>query len=186
MKKERYEVVYKKEIWKKLNEKFNYPNVMQTPKLLKIVVNRGVGETVENSKAVEIAVEDIRAITGQKPLITKAKKSISNFKIRVGQPIGVKVTLRSRKMYDFLSKLLNIALPKIRDFRGIPVKGFDGNGNYTLGVKEDRIFVEIKERDRARGFDITFVTSAKTNEEAFHLLKFFGMPFREEIKISKG
>lgn len=164
-----------------MSKKFQYSNVMEVPRLVKIVINRGLGEAITNSKVVEYSMDQLLAITGQKPVLAKAKKSISNFKLREGQPIGCKVTLRSEKMFDFLTKLIYVALPKIRDFRGIPNNSFDGRGNYTLGLKEDTIFPEISQLDvdKVRGFDITIVTTASTNEEAFELLKLIGMPFRK-------
>lgn len=171
-------------IRKKMIDEDRYQNVMQVPKLVKIIINRGLGEATANSKAVDLSLETLYAISGQKPVATKAKKSISNFKLRQGQVIGCKVTLRSDRMYDFLTKFVNICLPRIRDFRGVPASGFDGRGNYTLGIKEDIIFPEASQEkmDRIRGFDISFVTSAKTDYEAFLLLKEFGMPFRTELK----
>lgn len=164
-----------------MSEKFQYGNVMEVPKIVKIVINRGLGEAVTNSKVVESSMDQLLAISGQKPVATKSKKSISNFKVRENQIIGCKVTLRSKKMYDFLTKLLNVALPKIRDFRGLPNNSFDGRGNYTLGIKEDSIFPEVHldQLDRVRGYDITVVTTAKTNDEAFELLKQMGFPFRK-------
>jgi large subunit ribosomal protein L5 len=173
---------YDEVVREKLKETFNYTNVMEIPRITKVVINRGIGEAVSNSKSVELSFEQMYALAGQKPLITVAKKSISNFKLREGQAIGCKVTLRSAKMYHFLNKLMNIALPKIRDFRGVPTNSFDGRGNYTLGIKEDAIFPEIsyEKIDRLRGFDITIVTSAKTNEEAYQLLVALGMPFRKK------
>jgi large subunit ribosomal protein L5 len=172
---------YDQHVKKQMMEKYSYGNVMEVPKLLKIVLNRGMGEATTNSKAVEASMEQLLAISGQKPIATKAKKSISNFKLRENQIIGCKVTLRSDKMFDFLTKLINIALPKIRDFRGVPLNSFDGKGNYTLGIKEDSIFPEVhlEKLDRVRGYDITFVTSAKNDKEAFDLLKFMGLPFRK-------
>ena len=172
---------YIKSVRDAMKAKYSYQNVMEVPKLLKIVINRGLGEANTNSKVVEYSVDQMLAITGQKPVLAKAKKSISNFKLREGQPIGCKVTLRSDKMYDFLTKLIYTALPRIRDFRGVPNNSFDGRGNYTLGIKEDNIFPEVNvaNLDRVRGFDITIVTSAKTNEEAHELLKLMGMPFRK-------
>lgn len=172
---------YKNEISKDLMAKNGYDNVMKIPRLEKIVINRGLGEATSNSKVVEYAYEQLLYITGQKPVKCRAKKSVSNFKLREGQFIGCKVTLRSKKMYDFLSKLVNVVLPKIRDFRGIPKNSFDGRGNYTLGIKEDAIFPEFSadKIDRPRGFDITFVTSAATDKEAYDLLAAFGMPFRK-------
>ena len=173
--------LYNKEIKKNLMEKFNYSSVMQAPKLNKIVVNIGVGEASHDSKFIEAAAKDLEVITGQKPIITKAKKSIAGFKLREGQPIGVKVTLRGEAMYNFMEKLVKVALPRVRDFRGISPKAFDGFGNYTLGIKEQLIFPEIDYDNivKLRGMDIVFVTTAKTNEEAFELLSGFGMPFRK-------
>lgn len=172
---------YNKEIKSKLQDKFDFKNVHQIPKLEKIVINRGLGEVVVNNKALNITVEQFIAITGQKPVFRKAKDAISNFKIRKDQVIGCKVTLRSTRMYDFLNKLINIVLPKIRDFRGIPVNSFDGRGNYTLGIKEDSIFPEVTgDIDKLRGFDISFVTSPGTSDEqARELLSLLGMPFRK-------
>ncbi|MCH5585949.1 50S ribosomal protein L5 [Shimazuella sp. AN120528] len=161
--------------------KFEYKSVMQVPKVEKIVLNMGVGEAVQNSKVLDNAVEDMTAIAGQKPVITRAKKSIAGFKLREGMPIGVKVTLRGKRMYDFLDKLINISLPRVRDFRGISPKSFDGRGNYTLGVKEQLIFPEISydKVDKVRGMDVVIVTTANTDEEAFTLLSEMGMPFRK-------
>ncbi len=172
---------YLKNVKKQMMDKYNYQNVMEVPKLLKVVLNRGMGEATGNSKVVEASMEQMLAITGQKPVATKAKTSISNFKLRENQIIGCKVTLRSDKMYDFLTKLINVCFPKIRDFRGVPTNSFDGRGNYTLGIKEDSIFPEVflEKLDRVRGYDITFVTSAKSDEEAFDLLKYMGLPFRK-------
>ena len=173
--------LYNNEIKKNLMEKFNYSSVMQAPKLDKIVVNIGVGDASHDSKFIEAAAKDLETITGQKPIITKAKKSIAGFKLREGQPIGVKVTLRGEAMYNFMEKLVKVALPRVRDFRGISPKAFDGFGNYTLGIKEQLIFPEIDYDNivKLRGMDIVFVTTAKTNEEAFELLSGFGMPFRK-------
>ena len=173
--------LYNNEIKKNLMEKFNYSSVMQAPKLDKIVVNIGVGEASHDSKFIEAAAKDLEVITGQKPIITKAKKSIAGFKLREGQAIGVKVTLRGEAMYNFMEKLVKVALPRVRDFRGISSKAFDGFGNYTLGIKEQLIFPEIDYDNilKLRGMDIVFVTTAKTNEEAFELLSGFGMPFRK-------
>ena len=173
--------LYNNEIKKNLIEKFNYSSVMQAPKLDKIVVNIGVGEASHDSKFIEAAAKDLEVITGQKPIITKAKKSIAGFKLREGQPIGVKVTLRGEAMYNFMEKLVKVALPRVRDFRGISPKAFDGFGNYTLGIKEQLIFSEIEYDNvvKVRGMDIVFVTTAKTNEEAFDLLDELGMPFRK-------
>ena len=173
--------LYNNEIKKNLIEKFNYSSVMQAPKLDKIVVNIGVGEASHDSKFIEAAAKDLEVITGQKPIITKAKKSIAGFKLREGQPIGVKVTLRGENMYNFMEKLIKVSLPRVRDFRGISPKAFDGFGNYTLGIKEQLIFPEINYDEilKLRGMDTVFVTTAKTNEEAFELLSGFGMPFRK-------
>ncbi len=171
---------YKDEVISNLEEQFDYDNIMAVPKLKKIVVNIGVGEAVENEKVLETVSTNLATITGQKPIITKAKKSISNFKTREGMPIGCKVTLRKKKMYEFLDRLINLALPRTRDFQGVPDKSFDGRGNYTLGIKEHTIFPEIntEEVDTIHGMDVTFVTSAETDEEAYALLKEFGMPFQ--------
>ncbi len=171
---------YEKEVAKKLSEKFGYKNIYQIPKVTKIVINRGVGIAASDPKALEIASQELAMITGQKPLITKAKKSIAAFKVRAKQPIGCKVTLRGKRMYQFLNKLINISLPKIRDFRGVSSKSFDGRGNYTLGITEQLIFPEVDydKVDKIRGMDITICTSAKTDEEAKELLKYLGMPFR--------
>ena len=173
--------LYNTEIKINLMEKFNYSSVMQVPKLSKIVVNIGVGDASHDSKFIEAAKKDLEAITGQKAIITKAKKSIAAFKLREGQPIGVKVTLRGDAMYNFMEKLIKVALPRVRDFRGISSKAFDGFGNYTLGIKEQLIFPEINydEIVKLRGMDIVFVTTAETNEEALELLSGFGMPFRK-------
>jgi len=170
---------YKEEIIDKLREDFSYDNIMAVPKLKKIVINTGVGDAVENTKIVDTVSENLARITGQRPVTTKAKKSISNFKVREGMPLGCKVTLRQRIMYEFLDRLINLALPRTRDFQGVPDKSFDGRGNYTLGIKEHTIFPEINTDnvDRVHGMDITFVTSAETDEEAYALLKHFGMPF---------
>ena len=162
-----------------MRERFSYGNIMQVPRLEKIVVNAGVGEAVADPKALEAAVGDLTAITGQKPSIRRAKKAISNFKLRQGMAVGAMVTLRRERMYEFLDRLVNFALPQVRDFRGLPAQAFDGRGNYTLGVREQIIFPEIDydKIDRIRGMDITFVTSAATDEEARELLRLFGMPF---------
>ncbi len=172
--------IYDKEASKNLMKKFGYKNVFQVPKIIKVVINRGVGLSVSDSKAMDVAVQELAMITGQKPLITKAKKSIANFKIRAKQPIGCKVTLRGKRMYQFLDKLINICLPKIRDFRGVSPKSFDGRGNYTIGITEQLIFPEVDydKVDRTRGMDITICTSAKTDEEARELLRDLGVPFR--------
>ena len=175
--KEKYNDVIKKD----LMEKFNYSSVMEIPKLEKIVINIGVGEASHDSKFIEAAVADLETFTGQKPIITKAKKSIAGFKLREGQSIGTKVTLRGENMYNFMDKLIRVALPRVRDFRGISPKAFDGFGNYTLGIKEQLIFPEI-DYDKVlkiRGMDIVFVTTAKTNEEGLALLTGFGLPFRK-------
>ena len=172
---------YNKEIITSLREKYNYKNVMEVPKLEKIVVNIGCGDATSNAKLLEAAMADLEIITGQKPVATKAKKSIAGFKLREGQAIGCKVTLRGDKMYNFLDKLISITLPRVRDFRGISNKAFDGRGNYTLGLTEQLIFSEIEYDNvvKVRGMDIVFVTTAKTNEEALDLLKGFGMPFKK-------
>ena len=170
---------YKKEVVPALVKKFEYTSVMQAPKLEKIVINMGVNDVRENSKALENAMRDLSIITGQKPVATKAKKSIAGFKIREGQEIGCKVTLRADKMYDFAFKLFNVALPRVRDFKGLSPNSFDGRGNYSMGVKEQLIFPEIEydKIDKLRGMDIIFVTTAKTDEEAKELLALLGMPF---------
>ena len=172
---------YNNEIIKDLQSKYNYKSVMEVPKLDKIVVNIGVGDASHNSKMLEAAMKDLSIITGQKPVATKAKKAIAGFKIREGQAIGCKVTLRGENMYNFLDKLISITLPRVRDFRGLSNKSFDGRGNYTLGLTEQLIFSEINYDDvvKVRGMDILFVTTAKTNEEAHDLLKGFGMPFKK-------
>ncbi len=171
--------LYTDEIVKAMTEKFGYKNIMEVPKLDKIVVNMGVGEAKENAKVLESAVKDMETITGQKAIITKAKKSVANFKIREGQAIGCKVTLRGERMYEFADRLINLALPRVRDFRGVNPNGFDGRGNYALGIKEQIIFPEIEydKIDKVRGMDIIFVTTAKTDEEARELLRLFGMPY---------
>ena len=172
---------YITEIAPAMQKKFGYENVMQIPKLDKIVVNMGVGEATENAKLLESAVADMQLITGQKPVLTKAKKSIANFKIREGMNIGCKVTLRGEKMYEFADRLINLALPRVRDFRGVNPNAFDGRGNYALGIKEQLIFPEIEydKVDKVRGMDIIFVTTANTDEEARELLTMFNMPFRK-------
>lgn len=175
---------YNNDIVPALTKKFNYGTIMQVPKLTKIVLSRGVGDAVQDKKLIDDAVEEFSLISGQRPIVTKAKKSVSNFKLREDMPIGCKVTLRRERMYEFLDRFINVALPRVRDFRGIPSKGFDGRGNYTLGVKEQIIFPEINV-DRIRkiqGLDITFVTSARTDEEALALLTEFGMPFQKQNK----
>ena len=177
----RLKEMYNEKIVPSLKEKFQYSNVMEVPKLEKIVINMGVGDAAGNSKMLEAAVADLELISGQKPVITKAKKAIAGFKIREGQGIGCKVTLRGENMYNFLDKLISITLPRVRDFRGISTKAFDGRGNYTLGLNEQLIFSEIEFDNvvKVRGMDIVFVTTAKTNEEALALLKGFGMPFKK-------
>lgn len=173
---------YLSEVVKGLQEKYNYKNVMELPKVTKVVINMAVGEAVTNSKALDAAVGDMTIISGQKPIITKAKKSIAAFKVREGMNLGCKVTLRGERMYEFLDKLMNLALPRVRDFRGISATGFDGRGNYTLGLKEQLIFPEIEydKIDKARGMDITIVTTAKTDEEGRDMLTLMGMPFEKQ------
>ena len=173
---------YDKEVVSLLNEKFAYKNVMEIPKIVKVVVNMGVGDAVADPKMLDVAANDLLQITGQKPLITRAKKSIAAFKLREGMPIGCKVTLRGDRMYYFLDKLFNVSLPRIRDFRGISTNGFDGRGNYTLGLKEQLIFPEISidKVDKVRGMDITVVTTAKTDAEGLELLRAMGMPFKAQ------
>ena len=171
---------YENEVVKSLMEKFNYSSKMQAPKIEKIVLNIGVGDAVSNSKLLDDAVNELTLITGQKPVVTRAKKSIAGFKLREGQAIGCKVTLRGERMYEFLDKLVNVSLPRVRDFRGVSNNSFDGRGNYTLGVKEQLIFPEIDfdKVNKLRGMDIIFVTTAETDEEAKELLKLLGMPFK--------
>ena len=175
----RLKEMYVKEVAPALMNKFSYKNVMEIPKLDKIVVNVGAGEARDNSKVIDAILRDLAAITGQKPLVCKARKSVANFKLREGMPIGAKVTLRGERMYEFLDRLFNIALPRVRDFRGINANGFDGRGNYNMGLKEQLIFPEIEydKIDKVRGMDICFVTTAKTDEEARELLKLMGAPF---------
>jgi large subunit ribosomal protein L5 len=172
---------FQKEVTPALMSKFNYQSVMQVPKLEKIVINMGVGDAVANAKALDNAVEELTTITGQKPVVTRAKKSIAGFRLREGMPIGTKVTLRGEHMYEFLDKLISVSLPRVRDFRGISKKSFDGRGNYTLGVKEQLIFPEIDydKVTKVRGMDIVIVTTANTDEEARELLTQFGMPFQK-------
>lgn len=167
------------EITPALMQKFNYTTVMQVPKIEKVVINMGIGEAVSNSKILDVAVEELKLIAGQKPVVTKAKKSIAGFKLRENMPIGAKVTLRGERMYYFLDKLFNVALPRVRDFRGVSTKAFDGRGNYTLGLKDQLIFPEIEydKVDKARGMDIVIVTTAKSDEESRELLNQLGMPF---------
>ena len=176
----RLNTIYKNEIISKLTEEFQYTNIMAVPKLEKIVLNVGVGESIQDKKVLDNIVSNMALITGQKPITTKAKKSISNFKLREGMPIGCKVTLRGRIMYEFLDRLVTLALPRTRDFQGVPDKSFDGRGNYTMGIKEHTIFPEIDtdKVTKMHGMDVTFVTSAETDEEAYALLKHFGMPFK--------
>ncbi len=171
--------IYDHEIVDAMTKKFGYKNVMEVPKLVKIVVNMGVGEAKENVKLLDAAASDMQIITGQKPIITKAKKSVASFKIRENMPIGCKVTLRGEKMYEFADRLINLALPRVRDFRGVNPNAFDGRGNYALGIKEQLIFPEIEydKVDKVRGMDVIFVTTAKTDEEARELLRLFNMPF---------
>lgn len=172
---------YKKNIVPKLMDRFSYANIMQVPKLEKIVINMGVGEALQDSKLMDKSVEDLETVSGQKPIITTAKKSISNFKLREGNKVGCKVTLREWRMYEFLERLISISIPRMRDFRGLADRSFDGRGNYSMGIKEQIIFPEIDydKIDRIRGFDITIVTTANTDEEAFELLSAFGMPFKK-------
>ncbi|MFW2489437.1 50S ribosomal protein L5 [Clostridium chromiireducens] len=172
---------YQKEVIPAMIEKFGYKNIMEVPKLEKIVINMGVGEAKENQKVLESAVNDLTLIAGQKPVLTRAKKSVANFKIRENMALGCKVTLRKAQMFEFADKLMSIALPRVRDFRGVSSKAFDGRGNYSLGIKEQLIFPEIEydKIDKVRGMDIIFVTSANTDEEARELLRFLGMPFAQ-------
>ena len=171
---------YEKEIVPAMMEKFSYKNKMAVPKIEKVVVNVGLGEAKENAKAIESASNDITIITGQKPIVTKAKKSVANFKLRQGMPIGVKVTLRGEKMYSFVDRVINVALPRVRDFQGVSGEAFDGRGNYTLGIREQIIFPEISYEniDKIRGMNVIIVTTAKSDEEAYELLRLFGMPFK--------
>ncbi|MBQ5759876.1 MAG: 50S ribosomal protein L5 [Schwartzia sp.] len=176
---DRLQEKYEQEVKAKLTEKFGYKNVNQLPKIAKVIINMGVGEAVGNSKALESAVSDLTTIAGQKPIVTRAKKSISTWKLRQGMPIGCKVTLRGTRMYQFLDKFMNVALPRVRDFRGVNKNAFDGRGNYSLGLKEQLIFPEIEydKIDKVRGMNIVIVTTANTDEEARELLKLMGMPF---------
>ena len=173
--------LYSNEIKDAMVKKFGYKNVMQIPKLDKIVINMGVGEAKENAKVLDTAIKDLETITGQKAVVTRAKKSVANFKLREGMPIGCKATLRGEKMYEFTDRLVNLALPRVRDFRGVNPDAFDGRGNYALGIKEQLIFPEIEydKVDKVRGMDIIFVTTAETDEEARELLTLFGMPFKK-------
>ncbi|MBE9177484.1 50S ribosomal protein L5 [Oculatella sp. LEGE 06141] len=172
---------YQEKVVPKLMEQFQYENIHQVPKIVKVTVNRGLGEASQNAKALEASLNEVAIITGQKPVVTRAKKAIAGFKIRQGMPVGIMVTLRSDRMYSFLERLINLALPRIRDFRGISAKSFDGRGNYTLGVREQLIFPEVDydSIDQIRGMDISIVTTANTDEEGRALLKEMGMPFRE-------
>jgi large subunit ribosomal protein L5 len=172
---------YLNEVVSSLKEKYNYKSIMEVPKLEKIVINMGVGDATGNSKLIDAAVADLAKISGQKPVVTRAKKSIAGFKVREGQAIGCKVTLRGENMYNFLDKLISISLPRVRDFRGVSSKAFDGRGNYTMGIKEQLIFSEIDYDDvvKVRGMDIVFVTTAKSNDEAYDLLNGLGIPFRK-------
>ena len=179
MAKTRLQEKYLSEVAKAMHDKFQYKNVMEIPKIEKVVINMGVGEAKENAKLLDAAIADMELVTGQKAIATKAKKSVANFKIRQGMPLGAKVTLRGDRMYYFLDKLMNLALPRVRDFRGVNASAFDGRGNYALGLKEQLIFPEIEydKIDKVRGMDIIIVTTAKTDEEARELLKLLGMPF---------
>lgn len=178
----RLKTVYQETIVPKLIQQFQYTNVHQVPKVVKVTVNRGLGEASQNAKALEASISEIALITGQKPVVTRAKKAIAGFKIRQGMPVGIMVTLRSERMYSFLDRLINLSLPRIRDFRGISPKSFDGRGNYTLGVREQLIFPEVEydRIDQIRGMDISIITTAKTDEEGRALLKEMGMPFRDQ------
>ncbi|MGF1524437.1 MAG: 50S ribosomal protein L5 [Leptolyngbyaceae cyanobacterium] len=178
---EQLKTFYNDKVVPKLMEQFSYANIHQVPKLVKTTVNRGLGEASQNAKALEASVAELGVITGQRPVVTRAKKAIAGFKIRQGMPVGVMVTLRSERMYAFLNRLINLSLPRIRDFRGVSPKSFDGRGNYTLGLREQLIFPEIEydSIDQIRGMDVTIVTSANTDEEGRALLKELGMPFRE-------
>lgn len=173
---------YENEIVNSMIKKFGYKNKLQVPKIEKVVINMGVGEAKENAKILDAAVKDLEIISGQKPVVTKAKKSVANFKIREGMAIGCKVTLRGKKMYEFVDRLINLALPRVRDFRGVSANAFDGRGNYSLGIKEQLIFPEIEydKIDKVRGMDVIFVTTAKTDEEARELLTLFNMPFQKQ------
>ncbi|HEY9834942.1 MAG TPA: 50S ribosomal protein L5 [Stenomitos sp.] len=178
---EKLKTLYQETIVPKLKEQFGYTNIHQVPKLVKVTVNRGLGEASQNAKALESSVSEVAIITGQKPVVTRAKKAIAGFKIRQGMPVGVMVTLRGDRMYSFLNRLINLSLPRIRDFRGVSPKSFDGRGNYTLGIREQLIFPEIDydSIDQIRGMDISIITTANTDEEGRALLKEMGMPFRE-------
>lgn len=176
----RYQEMYKNRVVKALSEKFNYKNVMEVPQLSKIILSRGIGKATQDKKLIEQASGEFAQISGQKAVVTRSRVDISNFKLRAGMPIGCKVTLRRERMYDFLDRFINIAVPRMRDFRGLPENGFDGSGNYTMGVKEQIIFpeIDVEKIYQIAGMDITFVTTAQTDEEAFELLKQFGMPFK--------
>lgn len=178
---QRLKIFYQETIVPKLKEQFGYKNIHQVPKVVKITVNRGLGEASQNAKALESSISELSTITGQKPVVTRAKKAIAGFKIREGMPVGVMVTLRSDRMYAFLDRLINLALPRIRDFRGISDKSFDGRGNYSLGIREQLIFPEIDYDaiDQIRGMDVSIITTAKTDEEGLTLLREMGMPFRK-------
>lgn len=174
--------IYRKEVVPRLMEKFRYRNPMEVPKVRKVVINMGLGEAIDNIKILDSAAEELALISGQKPVVMKARKSISNFKLREGAPIGMKVTLRRERMYHFLDKLMSVALPRVRDFKGVSPKGFDGRGNYTMGVKEQIIFPEINydKIDKIKGMNVTICTSARTDEEGLELLRLLGMPFRAQ------
>ena len=176
----RVRVAYKNEVVPYLMKRFNYTNVNQVPKLVKITINGGLGDCKDNAKSVQLVEKELALIAGQKPVLTKAKKSVANFKVREGMNIGIKVTLRGERMFQFFDKFVSIALPRVRDFKGVPDKSFDGRGNYAMGIKEQLIFPEIQydQVEKIRGFDICFVTTAKTDEEAYQLLKAMGMPFK--------
>lgn len=178
----RLKTLYQETIVPKLVEQFQYENIQQVPKIIKVTLNRGLGEAAQNAKALESSINEIALIAGQKPVVTRAKKAIAGFKIRQGMPVGLMVTLRSERMYDFLDRLISLSLPRIRDFRGISPKSFDGRGNYTLGVREQLIFPEVEydSIDQIRGLDISIITTAKTDEEGRALLKEMGMPFRDQ------
>ncbi len=184
----RFKTRYRDEVVKALTEQFSYKNVMEVPRLVKISVNKGVGEAPTNKKILDDAVEEVRKVTGQQPVIRRARKSVSNFKIREGYPVGVSVTLRGERMFDFMDRLITLALPRVRDFRGIPDRSFDGRGNYTLGIKEQIIFpeIDVDKVDRISGLDVTFVTTARTDEEAYALLKSMGMPFVRRGEEAEG
>ena len=172
---------YRKEVVPTLSKQFNYRNVMQVPRLTKIVLNTGVGEATQDAKAIEHVVYAMTQISGQKPVVTKSKKAIASFKLRVGQPIGVMVTLRNRRMYDFFDRLVSVALPRVKDFRGTPRKGFDGRGSYTMGIQEQIVFpeIELDKLDKVRGLNVTFVTNARSDDEGRALLTALGLPFRK-------